>query len=69
MSPMAIMRMAGHSDFKTTERYIDLAGVLFGDEVRLLGDWYAGTGTKNRYQVGGGAETTGMAAAIEPLAD
>jgi hypothetical protein len=63
------MRMAGHSDFKTTERYIDLAGVLSGDDVRLLGDWYASTGTKNRYQVGAGADAARMAAAIEPLAD
>jgi integrase len=29
MSPMAIMQMAGHADFKTTERYIDLAKVVF----------------------------------------
>jgi integrase len=36
MSPLAIMRMAGHSDFKTTQRYIDLAGVVFGDEIRRL---------------------------------
>ena len=40
MSPLSIMRMAGHSDFKTTQRYIDLAGVVFGDEVRRLSDWY-----------------------------
>jgi hypothetical protein len=33
MSPMAVMRMAGHSSFATTQRYIDLAGVLFADEV------------------------------------
>lgn len=52
MSPLAIMRMAGHSDFKTTTRYIDLAGVVFGDEVRLLSDWYGGAGTKKRYEVG-----------------
>ena len=54
MSPLAIMRMAGHSDVKTTQRYIDLAGVVFGDEVRLLGDWYgsaSSSGTKKRNQV------------------
>lgn len=51
MSPLAIMRMAGHSDFKTTQRYIDLAGVVFGDEVRRLSDWYGSRGTKDRYQV------------------
>jgi integrase len=41
MEPMAIMQMAGHADFKTTERYIDLAGVVFGDEVAKLGARYA----------------------------
>ncbi len=30
------MQMAGHSDFKTTERYIDLAGVVVADEVKLV---------------------------------
>ena len=47
MSPLATMRMAGHSDFKTTTRYIDLAGVVFGDEVLLLSDWYGGAGMKS----------------------
>jgi hypothetical protein len=28
-----------------------LAGVVFADEVKLLGDWYGAAGTKNRYQV------------------
>jgi hypothetical protein len=51
MSPIAIMRMAGHSSFATTQRYIDLAGVLFADEVARLGDWYGRSGTKLRYQV------------------
>jgi len=26
------MAMAGHTNFKTTQRYIDLAGVVFPDE-------------------------------------
>ena len=52
MSPMAIMRMAGHSSFATTQRYIDLTGVLFADEVARLGDWYARPSAKSRYQVG-----------------
>lgn len=50
--PMAIMRMAGHADFKTTQRYIDLAEVVFGDEVRKLGDWYVASAAGNRYQLG-----------------
>ena len=42
-SPLAIMKHAGHSDFKTTQRYIDLAGVTFREEAeraerRLLGE-------------------------------
>ena len=48
---MSIMQMAGHADFKTTERYIDLAGVVFADQVRLQSDWYAGGGTKKRYEM------------------
>jgi integrase len=36
MPPIEIMAMAGHADFKTTERYIDLAGVVFSSSVELL---------------------------------
>jgi integrase len=41
-APMAIIARAGHSDFKTTQLYIDLAGVTFREEAvrqeeRLLG--------------------------------
>jgi integrase len=67
MSPLAIMRMAGHSNFSTTQRYIDLAGVIFGDEVRLLGDWY--TGTKNGYQINPDVRPTRIGSGIEALAD
>jgi hypothetical protein len=69
MSPLAIMRMAGHSDFKTTQRYIDLAGVLFGDEVQRLSDWYGSAGTKNRYQVVGDEAETRMASGSAPASD
>lgn len=66
MSPIKIMQMAGHSDFKTTQRYIDLAGVVFADEVKLLRDWYGAPGTKNRYHVAVGeresANLNGIAA-------
>ena len=51
MNPLTIMTMAGHADFKTTQRYIDLAGVVFGERVGLLSDWYAAAGTKRRYKV------------------
>ena len=38
------MKHAGHSDFKTTQRYIDLGGVTFREEAeraerRLLGEF------------------------------
>lgn len=50
--PAALMARAGHSDFKTTQGYIDLAGEMFREEAdrlekRLWGD----SGTKNRYKV------------------
>jgi integrase len=35
-SPAALMARAGHSDFKTTQGYIDLAGERFRDEAELL---------------------------------
>jgi integrase len=69
MSPLAIMRMAGHADFKTTQRYIDLAGVLFDDEVALLGDWYEANGTKSRYQNDTDASATGMVADVDAVRD
>jgi hypothetical protein len=45
------MRMAGHSNFKTTQMYINLAKVVFADEMGLLGTWYGSSGTEKRYQV------------------
>jgi integrase len=47
-SPVAIMKHAGHTDFKTTQRYIDLAGITFREEaeraeLRLLGQLPAAT--------------------------
>ena len=35
-SPAALMARAGHSDFKTTQGYIDLAGETFRAEAELL---------------------------------
>jgi integrase len=35
-SPAAVMARAGHSDFKTTQLYIDLAGEHFREEAELL---------------------------------
>jgi hypothetical protein len=50
------MARAGHSDFKTTQRYIDLAGEVFRSEAerleeRLWGD----SGTRNRYNTAPGS--------------
>jgi hypothetical protein len=64
---MAIIRMAGHTNFTTTQRYLDLADVLFGDEVSRLGEWYGRAGTKSGYKVGPGeaqipAVSSGIAA-------
>jgi hypothetical protein len=36
MSGPALMARAGHSDFKTTQGYINLSGETFRDEVELL---------------------------------
>jgi integrase len=52
LSPAALMARSGHSDFKTTQGYIDLAGERFREEAelaeeRLLG----GTSTTFRYKV------------------
>ena len=49
VSPAALMARAGHSGFKTTQGYIDLAGEKFRDEAeqteaRVLG----GMGIRNR---------------------
>jgi integrase len=36
ISPAALMARAGHSDFKTTQLYIDLAGETFREEAERL---------------------------------
>ncbi len=69
MSPLVIQRTAGHSNFATTQRYIDLAGVVFSDEIALLSDWYAGSGTKSGYENGSGEAESRSGSAIEAVAD
>jgi len=65
MDPMAIMKMAGHADFKTTLGYIQLSKVSFGREVAKLAEWYGtAAGTKNRYEVQAKAPETGVDSAI-----
>lgn len=52
LSPAALMARAGHSDFKTTQGYIDLAGETFRAEAARLEERLFGrTGTKNGYQI------------------
>ena len=51
-APAAIQARAGHADFSTTQRYINLAGVVFRDEAvraeaRILGAWVPGSGTES----------------------
>jgi integrase len=69
MSPLTIMTMAGHADFKTTQRYIDLAGVVFGEQVGLLSDWYAAAGTKSRYQAPAAEEEARIVSGISASGD
>jgi hypothetical protein len=38
--------------------------VLFADEVALLGDWYAGTGTNGPYKLDPDATQTGITAEV-----
>ncbi len=52
MSPAALMARAGHADFGTTQRYIDLAGETFRAEAELLegrlwGDFAANSAAKS----------------------
>ena len=68
MSPLVIQRTAGHASFSTTQKYIDLAGVVFSDEVSRLADWYAGSGTKSGYENGSGEAGSRSGSAIEAVA-
>jgi integrase len=38
VNPYGLMKRAGHSDFKTTQLYIDLAGVTFREEAERIGE-------------------------------
>jgi integrase len=49
--PAALMARAGHSSFKTTQGYIDLAGETFREEAdRLERRLWGGTSTRSRYK-------------------
>jgi integrase len=48
---LALMTLAGHSDFRVTKRYVHLAGEMFREEaVRMERALWGDSGTKNRYQ-------------------
>ena len=66
---MRIMQMAGHADFKTTQKYIDLAGVVFSGEVAKLSAWYGSAGTEKRYQVPADERQSLAGSGIEQSAD
>jgi integrase len=52
ISPAALMARAGHSDFATTQLYIDLSGEAFREEAeRLERRLWGESGTRNRYNV------------------
>jgi integrase len=46
VAPAALMARAGHSDFKTTQGYIDLAGETFREEAELLEARLFGVGAR-----------------------
>ncbi len=51
-APEALMSRAGHSDYATTRRYVDLAGERFRDDAdRLEERLWGSSGTKLRYEV------------------
>jgi hypothetical protein len=48
---LALMTLAGHSDFRVTKRYVHLAGEMFRDEaIRMEQALWGDSGTKSRYQ-------------------
>ena len=47
-APHALMTRSGHSDLKTTQGYIDLAGVSFPEETAKRSERLWGTGRRNR---------------------
>jgi integrase len=42
--PIALMTRAGHANMRTTQTYLDLAGVVFHDEAKRLEERLAGSG-------------------------
>lgn len=68
--PEALMARAGHSDYATTRRYVDLAGERFREEAdRLERRLWGQRGTKNGYQIAPSSPAEATNEAASPLAD
>jgi integrase len=65
-SPAALMARAGHSDFKTTQAYIDLAGEMFREEAERLERRLWGP---DRYQIRVPNQASDANAANGPVAE
>ena len=64
------MARAGHSDYATTRRYVDLAGERFREEAdRLERRLWGQRGTKNGYQIALSSPTEATKEAASALAD
>lgn len=67
-TPEALMARAGHSDYSTTRRYVDLAGERFRDDADLLERRLWGeSSTKIQYQVDEPSSAAATAEAATPL--
>ena len=67
-SPEALMARAGHSDYATTRRYVDLAGETFREDADLLeARLWGSSGTKSRYEDGGSSSAVATGEAANPL--
>ncbi len=72
-SPIAVMTKAGHSDMRTTKRYIHLAGVVFREEAealerRLLGPLSTGSSTDPASPTVTGGDATSRNDAVDAAA-
>jgi integrase len=58
INPYALMKRAGHSDFKTTQLYIDLAGETFREDAERIGERiFAQLGHKSGHNGASGTDT------------
>jgi hypothetical protein len=69
MPPIEIMAMAGHADFKTTQRYIDLADVVVNSSVEWMSERFGRTAPKSGSKVRDGEDVLGSTSRTEAEAD